>query len=616
MPLCIPKEYFGKEGFEDIFLIRDSLAREKKLGEFFDLKTAKDINNRFEKIKLLKKSEVGVEKLIKDIKGMNEEKKATFLEKMKIENERKSALLEDLQLSGEIKSKEMMDIEKIANDIYNKKYDLGITPEESKKIMELTNVADETSKLPKQMNGDLSLEAATAKYELLEAIGEIKSKTPQVTSKNGKMVKENLFFGKDSKMARETANMSKMEKVAYFLDQNRKYISSGTFKSMKATWDFSSSTIQGIRIFLTSPKKYVKAQKEAFKVFGGKEYMKAWRINQLSKKYHDQAIESGLRLGTEEQLLKPGKSNRFDDYFTVSIQDARYGIYETSVDSLEKRFERKLDITDSNYEQLVSKAKEDYKIKHGVSNEIAEQKFVKPVRDSKLLKEIAADANKITGTTNLGKLEVLSPALNEGFFAARYGLSDVRMYTDVLDPTISKIGRIRAIKRLGQSMGYMMAGYYALSKAFPDDTETDPTAANFMRFHIGDKWYGIKMPGEWLFKLGAKMVLKREVSKKGKVTKLGEDTFNGKTRGDVLLRTFRSKLAPIPSVLTDLAVGKDYIGRKATLAREALNLAAPISTSGTIERVYRNIFEDEDRTVIEEFLNAMTDIMGVTSYED
>lgn len=78
MPLCIPKEYFGKEGFEDIFQIKDSLTREKELGRFFDVKTAKDINNRFEKVKLLKRTEIGTRNLINDIKGLNEKRKQSF----------------------------------------------------------------------------------------------------------------------------------------------------------------------------------------------------------------------------------------------------------------------------------------------------------------------------------------------------------------------------------------------------------------------------------------------------------------------------------------------------------------------------------------------------------
>lgn len=501
-----------------------------------------------------------------------------------------------------------MDIEKIANDIYKKKHDLDISPEESKKIMELTNVADEASKMPRTKDGRLSPEAAKAKYDLLEAVGELKAKPRQVVGKDGKLRNENVLFGKDSKMARETEGMSFPEKVGYFLDQNRKYVSSGTFKSMKATWDFSSATIQGVRIFLTSPKTYIKAQKEAFKAFGSKEAYKAWKINMLSRRRIDEGIAAGLRMSTEEQLLKPGKSNRFDDYFTVSLQEARYNIYESSVDSMEKRLKRKLDITDSNYDELIARAQE--------RAEKLGKKFIRPKRDSQLLKEAADDANKMTGTTNLGAGEVLSPALNETFFAARYGLSDVRMYTDLLDPRMSKVGRVRAVKRLGQSMGYMMAGYYALALAFPDDTETDPTAANFMRFHIGDKWYGIKMPGEWLFKLAAKTVLQREKSKRGKVTKFDSEAYNGKTTGTTLLRTFRSKLAPIPAVLTDLAVGKDYVGRKATPLREGINLAAPISTGGAIERVYKDIFEGEDKSLLEHLLNGMTDITGITSYED
>jgi len=608
MPLCIPKEYFGKDGFEDIFQIKDSLTREKKLAEFFDTKTAKDINNRFEKIKLLKRTEVGTRTLINDIKGLNEKKKLEFLKKLATENERKSALLEDLQASGEIKSKEMMDIEKIADDIYKKKHDLDITPEESKRIMELTNVADEASKIAKTKEGLLSPEAAKAKYDLLEAVGELKAKTRQVVGKDGKLKNENKFFGENSKMARETENMSRIEKTGYFLEQNRKYVSSGTFKAMKATWDFSSATIQGVRIFFVSPRLYLKSQKEAFKAFGGKELYKAFKINMLRQRRYDEGIAVGLRMSTEEQLLKLGKSNRFDDYFTVSLQHPRYQIYQSSADSMEKRLGRKLDYTDSNYDSLVETAR--------IKAEASGKRFVMPKRDSQLLKEAADDANKMTGTTNLGKAEILSPLLNEGFFAARYGLSDIRMFTDLVDPRMSATGRIRAVKRLGQSMGYMMVGYYALAQMYPDSTETDPTAANFMRFHIGDKWYGIKMPGEWLFKLAAKTVLQREKNKKGETTEFDSEAYSGKTTATVAARTLRSKLAPIPAMITDFATGKDYMGRKATLPREAINLAAPITTGNILERVYKDIFEGEDKTLMEHLLNSMTDLGGITSYED
>lgn len=607
MPLCIPKEYFGKTGFEDVFKIKDSLQREKKLGEFFDLKTAKDINNRFEKVKLLKKTEQGYDNMIKTIKGLDVEKRESFIAKLKAETERKAKLLEDMQTSGEVKTSEIMDIENLSKDIYNKKNGLEISDIDSKRLMEATNVAEEASKLPKDKYGNFDPIYAKAKYDLQKTIGEIKAKKPQVM-KNGKLVSENKFFGKDSTMARETEGLSNREKLLYLLDQNRKYISSGTFKAMKATYDLSSLAIQGPRIFLTNPKVFFNTFKEAFKTLGGKKAWEAWNVMMLSKGRMAEGIEAGLRMGVEEQLVNNVVSNRFDNFFTASLQKARYDIYENSVNAMEKKFGRKLDITDANYDMLYKQAKD--------KAEELGKKFIKPIKDSQLLKEAASDANKMTGTTNLGKMEVLSPALNETFFAARYGLSDVKMYTDIVNLNMSKTGRVRAVKRLGQSMGAMMGTYFLLAQAFPDSTDTDPTSANFMRFAIGDKWYGIKMPGEWLFKLGAKMVLKREVNKNGKVTNLNEDNvYKGKTRGDVLLRTFRSKLAPIPSVLTDVAVGKDYMGRKATLGREALNLAGPITASGVVERAYETIFNGDDKELSEHFLNAMTDVMGITSYD-
>lgn len=639
MPLCIPPEYFGKTGFEDIFQIKDSLQREKKLGEFFDLKTAKDINNRFEKVKLLKKTEQGLENMIKTIKGLDVKKREEFLAKLKAETERKAALLEDMQTSGEVKTNEIMDIENLSKDIYNKKNGLDISDADSKRLMEATNIAEQASKLENILNTkkdinkltdaekkiliDNNLLYAKARHDVQKLIGEITTQKRQVLNKNGKLVNENKFFGEDSKMARETANFSKAEKLAYFLEENRKFISSSTFKAMKATWDLSTIGIQGARIFLTHPKIAYNSFKEAFKVLGGKKAWEAWNVLMLSERRFSESIAMGARMSTEEQLIDNVLSNRTDNFFTASLQRARYKIYESSADLMEKKLKRKLDPTDANYESLVEKAKKDYKEKYNIidtatetADEIVDRKYTRPVKDSKLLKEAASDANKITGTTNLGKGEVLSPALNETFFAARYALSDVRMFTDVLDPNISWIGRKRAAKTLGQSMGSMLAGYWALAQAFPDATETDPTAANFMRFRIGDKWYGIKMPGEWLFKLVAKGILQREKNKAGDVTEFDPDAYNGKTFGSTFLRTFRSKLAPIPAVLTDIATGKDYIGRKATPAREILNLAAPITTSGILERAWKSISGDEQRSILEQLINAGTDGLGVTSYND
>lgn len=61
----------------------------------------------------------------------------------------------------------------------------------------------------------------------------------------------------------------------------------------------------------------------------------------------------------EEQLVNNVVSNRFDNFFTASLQKARYDIYENSVNAMEKKLERKLDITDANYDMLYKQAKDE-----------------------------------------------------------------------------------------------------------------------------------------------------------------------------------------------------------------------------------------------------------------
>lgn len=601
MSICIPKELFDE--VEGIFKIKNSIEREKALNSFFDAETARKLNSRYEKTLSANKVNLAYKRFINDMTISPERKNEMILnaEKNKL---RKEQLIKELEDAGQIKDREIQDIEDFANEIYKKKYNIEVTPEETKKVIELSNIVSETSKLPKLPNGDYDPSYGKAMYDLAEYTNQIKNKN-----------KTKKFFGEGGKFQDETTGMNKTQKVIYLLDNAKKYVSSNTFKSMKATLDASYIGIQGSKgILSTSPRTFFESLKESFKVFKNPiEAMKAFRINLLSKRRYNEALEVGTRLiGKEEQFYGdvlekvPGVKSlvsRADNAFTIFLQNARYKIYQIRADAMEKTLGRKLDI----------------------SNDV----------DRKILEDIADFSNKMTGTSNLGKAEKYSPLINEVAFAGRYAVSDAKLYTDPVKNLIDwaripmnsienialKQGKKEILKmnltQLGINIGAGIGTYYLLSQVFPDNTEQRVNSSNWLRFNIGDKWYTspVGSKGEWLWRLGGKLIAGSEISKDGKVYKYN-DGYNSKTRGDAILRTLRSKAAPLPALAIDIFTGKDFTGKEITFLRALSNLTTPISAKDTVESGYEIIVNGETMEIPRWFIDSITNGMGITSYDE
>jgi hypothetical protein len=578
--LCIPKEYFGKEGFEDIFKIRDSIKREAKLAEFFDPQTARAINNRFEKVLLLKKVEVGYGRMIDDIKGVSVEKKAAMKLRMQAELERKSALLEDLRSAGEVKTQDILDFEKMANDVYKDKYNLTITQEQSNKIIEATNNLTKASKLPKLPNGDFSPEYGAAMSDLGTLVEGIKDPT------------KSMKFGQEMKYSWDkfTEGFSNtdgaFQKSAYTVGEAAKLILTPAFKTLKASIDASFIGIQGLGVLTRNPKAFKESLVKAIKGFTDKNAIEAFRINLFSKALYKDAQLAGLRiLKTEEQFAGnviekiPGLGRLVkgsDDAFAIFLQNARYEEFARVVRNQEKILGRK----------LVSSVPE----------------------DMKLLEDFAAHANKVTGTTNLGSAEKYSDIMNQALFAGRYAVSDIRMFTDILNPSLTKEARVLAAKTAGLHYGTLYGAYLTLSMLNPDSTEINPNNANFMKVEVKpDVWVGPKLKSQWMIQLIGKLVNGSEVNATGKETIYGKG-YKAKTSADVVMKTVRGKLAPVPSVAWNILEGNDLAGKKTTVGGTAKNLLSPISAGNIVERA----FSDEE--ISNQLILGFTDGLGFSGY--
>jgi len=584
MTTCIPKEIIQDLKDKGIFDEVNSVKREQLFRQFFTAEDARYLNLKFEKTKLLKKTELAFDRMVNKL-DISLERKLELIQEGKDEIARKKNLINTLQDLGEIKDKDIINIEKMANDIYKKKYNLTISKEQTDNILKLTNEVTETSKLPKMPNGDYD-----PIYGL--ALDDLNLYTNNIKDPKGKMKLGELISTGVSDIKKEFNSLKGTgSKIAYVSGKVWDTItSSSTFKTVKATLDASFIGIQGLGAATRNPLAAMQATRTAFNQMFATDpilAMKSFRANLFSKKYYNDGVASGLRImKPEEQMTSNlveklgwfGKAvERADNGFSAFLQKIRYDEFERVVKIQEIRLGRTLDINN-------------------------------PV-DAKLLKEAASHANKISGTSNLGKAEMYANAINEVTFAGRYAVSDIRMFTDVLDFTGTADARKRALRTLALNIGTLYGTYLGIAALNPDNTEIRPTATNFMKYKTDDgEWVGVKLKGQWIIQLISRLFAGNEINAKGKKTVYGKG-YKGKTWGDAAGRVARGKLAPIPSVLIDIAQGKDFVGNKATAGRVLRNLALPISTSSIIDRAFN---ENED--VMYNLKYAVYDTLGLSAY--
>lgn len=585
MPICIPKDII--DTVDEIFSRGlPTLERERLLQPILGDST-KEINKLYEHSLTLKNQERAYTNFVETITGINAEKKAILKDKIAKELQRKREMM--YNSDGTVNENFLAltkstpeEIEGFVKKTLDNKYDISVTPEQTKMVVDLKEKVNTTKKLPMVDPEHYDPQYGEAVDDLSNYIGALKDPTQDM--KLGEQIAYNVKKFKESYGQADGA----FQKGWVATKAAKDFVFSSTWKTIKASLDYSFAGIQGVAVVTRNPKLFVESIKKATNAFIDKEAMKAFRIDLFSRVGYDDAVKSGLRvLIPEEQFAATGVEKlwgiggafkRSDDAFSIFLQNARMGEYQRVVKNQEALLGRKLDI--------------------------------KIPEDAKLLEDFASHANKISGTTNLGVGEKYAEGMNQVLFAGRYAVSDLRMFTDVLNPALTKEGRSLATKTLALHLGTLYGGYLTWAMLNPDRAEINPNNANFMKIRVGkNTWVGPKLKGQWAIQAIAKLVEGSEVNASGKETVYGKG-YNAKTRGDVLLHTLRGKLAPIPSVLTDLAVGKDFSQRPITPLGEVRNLAAPISAGNIFERIITG-----DTDISNQLILGFADATGLSGYQ-
>lgn len=195
------------------------------------------------------------------------------------------------------------------------------------------------------------------------------------------------------------------------------------------------------------------------------------------------------------------------------------------------------------------------------------------------LGKLASWLNHSTGRGDLKFLNDIAPAMNVAFFSPRYAVSRVQMTADMaraLGSVAKATAKREAVDPISKEIALNAVAFYGTGLTVLGlmgmaglRVGVDPRASNFGKVRIGhteyDMWGGLAQDARFI----AQIVKGARVNPEtGMVT---DQNVIETTK-----RFLRSKLAPIPGVLTDIAVGYTQQGKPATLTNSAINLVAPI----------------------------------------
>lgn len=575
MATCIPEQFI-----DDIEKIVDespsSLVRLQKLTDLFggNSNSAQDINLLFEKKLLLKNQTDVVDKFIDSINGL--------------ELEKKTKLKEDIARRMIDRTEQIQDDEllSIAKDIFDRKYDIDLKPEQVSIMNKLKKQAYDFGQLVDGTpDGSPERIAQASKVvELSEYLDSIIN--PEQSLGFTATVKDIL-----KKTGQRFEGLSSYEKILEGGKITTEILTSAVYKSIQASMDFSFALRQGFKVLGTNPKAWFDNVAAAFKPF--KEIMTpqqkwqalhSFKVNLVSRQLYKQALDSKLAIGVIEEFFPTTLSEKIplfgnlfkasNEAFTIFSQGARMSLFE----------------------DMVSKA-----TKNGVE------------LTPELFKDFALVANSITGRGHLGDYEKISGNINKLFYSGRFIKSQLDTFYLPFKPGLSPEARKVAIRSSLQTLS-MFAGLMATASLFTD-VETDPRSSKFGKMKVpgsSDTWVDISGGlGSYITLASRVATQKSKSATTGKITKLNTGDYGARTSLDVVYDFLGNKLAPAPSVIKSYLKGKDFQGNKPTIASSVTGLVKPISAGNMVD-----IFENEE--VGTAFLTTMFDLLGAgqTNYQN
>jgi hypothetical protein len=116
-----------------------------------------------------------------------------------------------------------------------------------------------------------------------------------------------------------------------------------------------------------------------------------------------------------------------------------------------------------------------------------------------------------------------------------------------------------------------------LAKLAGAEVEDDPRSSDFGKIKIGNSRWDIWGGHAQYIRAFTQLLLgQSKSSETGKIRELSGNDIFGSTRGDVLLRFVRGKLAPVPSLAADILANRTITGEKITARGELETRLMPL----------------------------------------
>ena len=343
-----------------------------------------------------------------------------------------------------------------------------------------------------------------------------------------------------------------------------------TPRALMATADFSAPLRQAAVATVAYPDIAAKAANEM---------MVQWASSEKAQEWMDDLMESpGYKLMKDSDLYiantKSAKLSAKEEDFATNLASKIPGAGKL------------VDASERAYVAYLNKMRVDI-FNQGV--ELLQNDGYSFATNPKAYKTLANYVNAVTGRGSLGggALEKAGPALNALMFSPRLLASRIRLLTMLADPRIYKkenrVIRNMYLKDMSRFVGFGLS-VLALAALAGAEVEDDPRSTDFGKIKVGDTrwdiWGGFQQPIRAFVQATLE---ERKSTTTGKIVKLDGSGYGGETGGDVILRFFRGKLAPVPAFLVNAYTGKDVMGRPFELGPAVLQMSYPLVIQSIIE---------------------------------
>jgi hypothetical protein len=345
-------------------------------------------------------------------------------------------------------------------------------------------------------------------------------------------------------------------------------------RTLMASMDFSAPLRQAVIATIGNPTLAFKGFGSMFKAAFNKGYMDEWFFDLENDPNYEIMKEAGLSIADPNSPFLRAREEAFMSGYVEKVE----GFIG------EKLFGNKnfgfVQGSERAYVMYLNKMRVDLFNKYAAA---LEQKGKTYDNSPDTYKAIAKYVNNVTGRGNMGKAEEIAKFSNALFFSPRLIASRLSLmnpyYIYKMPSDVRKIYVKDMASFIATGLTVIGMIYLAGGGDEEDDiwVETDPRSSDFMKIRQGEKrwdiWGGFQ---QYVRTMVQYFSGEKKSPTTDEITELKEDAPYGETRGKLLTRFVRNKLAPIPSSIWDLTSGRNSVGEKVTFKDEIISSVTPL----------------------------------------